>query len=66
VALLIGGEQVSTFKVKETGGFQNWQTIELATVELLQEGAQQLAIQPISKPGAAVMDIRKITLTPIN
>lgn len=65
VALLIGGEQVSTFKIKETGGFQNWQTIELGTVNLSAEGAHRLAIQPLSKPGNAVMDIRKIILTPV-
>jgi len=65
VALLIGGEQVSTFKVVATGGFQDWQTIDLATVDLTEEGAQQLAIQPLNKAGKAVMDIRKIVLTPV-
>lgn len=65
VALLTSNDQVLKFKVKETGGFQNWETLELGTVELSEEGSHQLAIQPLSKPGVAVMDIRKVILTPV-
>jgi hypothetical protein len=65
VALLASNDQVLKFKVKETGGFQNWQSIELGTIELGSEGSHQLAVQPLSKPGTAVMDVRKITLTPL-
>lgn len=65
VALLTSNDQVLKFTVKETGGFQNWETLELGTVELSEEGSHSVAIQPLNKPGAAVMDIRKVLLTPV-
>jgi hypothetical protein len=65
VALLTSKDQVLKFSVKETGGFQNWETIELGRVILDTEGSHRVAVQPLSKPGAAVMDIRKIVLTPV-
>lgn len=64
VALLTSKGQVLRFSVEETGGFQNWETIELGSVALDTEGTHRVAVQPLSKPGAAVMDIRKIVLTP--
>ena len=65
VALLTSNDQVLKFTVKETGGFQNWKTLELGTVELNEEGPHRVVVQPLSKPGAAVMDIRKVVLTPV-
>ena len=65
MALLTSNDQVLKFTVKKTGGFQKWETIELGTVELGKEGAHKVAIQPLSKPGSAVMDIRKVLLTPV-
>lgn len=65
VALLTSNDQVLKFTVKETGGFQKWQTLELGTIELSEEGSHRVAIQALSKPGNAVMDIRKIALTPV-
>ncbi|NOY00602.1 MAG: hypothetical protein GXP30_12835 [Verrucomicrobia bacterium] len=65
VALLTSGDQVLKFTVKETGGFQKWETLELGTVELGEEGAHKVVIQPLTKPGKAVMDIRKVVLTPV-
>lgn len=65
VALLTSNDQVLKFTVKGTGGFQKWQTLELGTVEFGEEGAHQVMIQPLNKPGAAVMDIRKVVLTPL-
>jgi len=65
VALLTSNNQVLKFTVKETGGFQKWETLELGTVEFGEEGSHRVAIQPLKKPGAAVMDIRKVLLTPV-
>jgi hypothetical protein len=65
VALLTSKDQVLKFSVKETGGFQNWETTDLGRVVLDTEGSHRVAVQPLSKPGAAVMDIRKIVLTPV-
>jgi len=63
VALLTSGDQTLKFTVKETGGFQNWEKLDLGTVNLNEEGSHQIVIQPLSKPGVAVMDISKVILT---
>ncbi len=65
VALLTTDDQILKFNVKETGGFQKWETLELGTISFNEEGSHRVAIQPLSKPGVAVMDIRKLVLTPV-
>ncbi len=65
VALLTSKEQILKFSVKETGGFQKWETKELGRVVLDTEGSHRVAVQALSKPGVAVMDIRKLVLTPV-
>ncbi len=52
------------FTVIETGHFQHMISRTIGEVEL-PAGAQTLAIKPRSKPGPAVMDIRRIVLRPI-
>ncbi len=52
------------FAVKETGGFQNWQEVELGKVTL-PAGRHTLSIKPKLKKGAAVMDVQLITLSPV-
>jgi arylsulfatase A len=62
VDITIAG-QTLPFTVKETGGFQNWETAELGTVQL-PAGRQTLSIRPRSKKAAAVMDVQLVTLEP--
>jgi len=62
VDISIGGLTLP-FTVKETGGFQNWQEVELGKLTL-PAGRQTLSIRPKSKKGAAVMDVQWISLTP--
>jgi hypothetical protein len=58
----VGGKTLS-FTVPETGHFQ--QMIQLAVGEVdLPAGEQSLAIKPRTKPGPAVMDIRRVVLRP--
>jgi hypothetical protein len=64
VAVLVNGD-VLKFEVEETGGFQNWKSRTLGTVEIPHTGEQKLAIKPLKKAGKAVMDIQKVTLTPV-
>ncbi len=52
------------FTVQETGGFQNWKSLDLGTVEL-EEGANSLTIKPLSKTNKAVMDVHKVLLKPV-
>jgi len=62
VDITIAG-QTMPFTVKETGGFQNWETAELGTVQLA-AGRHTLSIRPRSKKAAAVMDVQLVTLEP--
>ncbi len=65
VALLID-DQTYRFTVEETGGFQNWSAITVGTVEISLPGPHKLALIPESKAGKAIMDVRKVVLTPVN
>ncbi|NNE90181.1 MAG: hypothetical protein HKN23_00895 [Verrucomicrobiales bacterium] len=64
VAVMVN-DQTFKFTVKETGGFQNWETISLGEVELAESDRHKLAIKPLNKAGKAVMDIQKVILTPV-
>lgn len=60
VDLEIGGKSLR-FKVVETGHFQNMIQLPVGEVELA-AGEQTLALKPRTKPGPAVMDVRRIVL----
>lgn len=57
--------QSCRFKVEDTGHFQNFKEREIGTVAFDKEGPQTLEVRPISKPGAAVMDLRQVVLVPV-
>jgi arylsulfatase A len=54
-----------TYTVKDTGGFQQFEVRPVGTVTLDTPGRLTLTVTPKSKPGAAVMDLRQVTLTPV-
>jgi len=58
----VGGKRLS-FTVPETGHFQQMIQLTLGEVDL-PAGEQSLAIKPRTKPGPAVMDIRRVVLRP--
>ena len=60
VALEVGPSQVQ-FTVEETGHFQRFVAREIGTLEL-GSGTNTLTVRPLQKKGAAVMDLRRITL----
>jgi arylsulfatase A-like enzyme len=62
VAVEVGGETLK-FTVQETGHFQQMILRTIGTVTL-PAGKQTLAIKPQTKPGPAVMDLRRIVLRP--
>jgi hypothetical protein len=62
VSVIVGDQQIE-FKVIETGHFQQMILRTLGTVELV-AGKNNLAVKPQTKPGAAVMDLRRIVLRP--
>ncbi|MBU6221221.1 MAG: sulfatase-like hydrolase/transferase [Planctomycetes bacterium] len=51
------------FTVVDTGHFQQLVQVSVGTVELA-AGEHTLALKPRSKPGAAVMDVRRVVLRP--
>jgi hypothetical protein len=57
------GDQTLTFTVEETGHFQSMIQREIGTVQLT-SGKHRLAVKPRTKPGAAVMDLRRVVLRP--
>jgi hypothetical protein len=56
------GDQTLLYKVEETGHFQRFVPRSVGLVTLREAGAQSLLLRAKSKPGAAVMDVRRITL----
>ena len=50
--------------VEDTGGFQNFIPRTIGTIDL-PPGEHTLSVKPVSKPGTAVMDLRSITLKPV-
>lgn len=59
------GESKFTFKVEDTGGFQAFKTREVGKLTVEKAGRQVLTVKPLTKPGAAVMDLQKVTLKPV-
>jgi arylsulfatase A-like enzyme len=53
-----------SFKVQDTGHFQQMITRVIGQVQLT-AGANTLAVKPRTKPGAAVMDLRRVVLRPV-
>ena len=63
VAVEVGGERLE-FTVQETGHFQQMILRTIGQVKL-EAGRQKLAIKPQTKPGPAVMDVRRVVLRPV-
>ena len=59
------GEQKLKFTVEDTGHFQNFKAREIGTVKIDKAGRYTLTIKPIKKAAAAVMDVRQVTLKPV-
>lgn len=58
-------DQVMNYTVKETGGFQAFEPVDLGVLDLAEAKRYQLTVKAIKKPGPAVMDLRRMTLTPM-
>ncbi len=61
VEISVGSEKRS-FQVQETGHFQRFVLQTVGTIELPNAGKYEIVIRAKSKPGAAVMDLRRVTL----
>jgi hypothetical protein len=63
VAVEVAGATLK-FTVQDTGHFQNFIQRTIGTVELA-AGKATLAVKPQTKPGGAVMDLRRVVLRPV-
>jgi arylsulfatase A-like enzyme len=59
------GEQKLNVVVQDTGGFQNFVSREIGRLRLDAPGRYTLKVKPRTKPGLAVMDLRSVTLRPV-
>ena len=64
VAVTCADQQLK-FVVEATGGFQEFKPREVGVLKFDAPGRKTLEIRPLSKPGAAVMDLRQIRLLPV-
>ena len=51
--------------VQETGGFQNFVSRDIGTLNFERPGRHTLSVKPVKKPGVAVMDLQQVTLVPV-
>lgn len=58
-------DQAVTTIVEETGGFQQFKSRQIGTIEISTPGIHTLVVKPLSKPGVAVMDLREVRLIPL-
>ncbi|MCW3097394.1 MAG: Alpha-L-fucosidase [Chthonomonadaceae bacterium] len=53
-----------TGRIESTGGWGNYKTVTLPGTVTLSAGTHTLRVVPLTKPGLAVMNLKKIILTP--
>lgn len=58
------GKQSLKMTVQDTGGFQNFVSRSIGTIDLA-AGVHSISVKPLTKPGQAVMDLRLVTLKPV-
>lgn len=63
VEITCAGQGVK-FRVEDTGHFQNFKERVVGKVRFDKAGPQVLEVRALSKPGAAVMDLRQVILVP--
>jgi hypothetical protein len=63
VSFTVGDQELKT-TVQDTGGFQNFVSRTLGAFDL-PAGKLTLSVKPLTKPGLAVMDLRSVTLKPV-
>ncbi len=64
VVFSVGGQTLKTI-VEDTGHFQNFIPRHIGEYTFTQPGRYTLSVRPKTKPGVAVMDLRAVTLKPV-
>jgi alpha-L-fucosidase len=63
--LAVGGQELAG-TVKDTGGWTSFVTEKLGTVNITKPGTYNLSLKPKSMPHGAVMNLKSVTLVPVN
>ena len=58
------GESSTRGKVEATGGWGDYRTMALGKIKIDKPGQAIITVKPITKPGMAVMNLRKVRLAP--
>lgn len=58
--------QEKQFVVKSTGGWSNFQTVDLGTISITKTGDTKIVVKARMKPGYAVMNLRSLKIAPTN
>jgi arylsulfatase A-like enzyme len=61
IEIAVGGQKLTT-TVVETGHFQRFMPIQGGMVKLTAKESYTLSVRALTKPGAAVMDLRRVTV----
>jgi alpha-L-fucosidase len=64
IAISAGGGPALEWQVPSTGGWQTFAIAKLGRLKIAQEGVVTLRVEARTKPGNAVMNIRRIALSP--
>ncbi len=64
-AFTIAG-QTMKHTVIDTGHWQNFKPMDIGTVKIDKPGTYRCMVKPVKKAKVAVMDLRQVTLTPVN
>lgn len=64
-AAVLVNDQTREFAIENTGGYQSWKALDLGTVEIKTKGENRVAVVALELAGPALMDVSKITLTPL-
>jgi hypothetical protein len=62
---LAAGGQTLSAKLPATGGWSDYRGVKLGVVTLTKSDALLLTLTPVKKPGEAVMNLHRLTLSPI-
>ncbi len=63
--LLVAKQKISG-KVKDTGSWTNFVTENVGTLKIERTGTYNLSVKPESRPRVAVMNLKSVTLVPVN
>lgn len=65
VGFILDDQKPLVLTVPDTGGFQAFQPMKIGEVEIQNPGRHRLLIKPLKKAKSAVMDVRQVTLKPV-